>query len=125
MPLIDPQTPEGFFHMRLAPLNQSMLNNDVSFFATQPDVENSSYFNEAGAADRHGIEKRCCGLAPIRAQEVVGELLRLWQTQEHYAEILGPVQSALTALQASIIAEREAPTDRGAEEVSDYIYPIS
>lgn len=116
MPLIDPATPDGFFHMRLVPYADAAREAGLGFFAPGPDVEAESYF-EPPRAGSPGPQM-VCDATLLSAAGVITRLAEAWADE---SGVLGDLASDLEALRQTIVSDASPEKD---PELTDFVYPL-
>ena len=116
MSLIDPATPEGFFHMRVGPYAEKARETEVTFFPMEPDADAESYFVPA----RGGTEgpQVLCDKALLNGAGVVSRLLEQWKTEPALLHEFG---ADLELLRQSIVSDTPPEND---PEITDFVYTL-
>lgn len=116
MSLIDPSTPEGFFHMRLAAYKVALTRQGHDRFQGGANASQSSYFDtlEPDAAPWVPV------VAPQAGKAVIEQLRNRWSREGE--ELLFSMTDVLESLREKL---NDTSDDEPAEEpVSDFVYPI-
>ena len=118
MNLIDPSTPEGFFHLRLGPYKFRLIEEGKSFFPEGPDPEQASYFEDStkskDAGD--GIESETVLLT---AKGLLEKLRADWVADGE--ELLFEMTESLEALRHHVVINKAPDEEEG---ISDFVYPL-
>ena len=117
MSLIDPTTPEGFFHLRLVPYKLRLLDEGRSLFPRGPEPGRESYFEDPTAgADVAGVDS---DPALLTAAGTLAKLRAGWASRG---------ESLLLSLTEPLEGLRERLALREPEEeeksLSDFVYPL-
>lgn len=116
MSLIDPSTPEGFFHLRLGPYKMRLLEEGKSYFPAGPEPGLESYFEEPLATENeNGIES---DPATLTAKGMLEKLRADWASEGE--TLLFELSEPLEDMRRHIVMNK--PPDE--EEISDFVYPL-
>ena len=117
MSLIDPSTPEGFFHIRLGPYKMRLLEEGRSLFPAEPEPDRKSYFEVPPASANGGIVS---DPALLTAKSLLEKLRVDWDADGE--TLLAEMTEPLEELRRHIVTSRP-PGDED-EGVSDFVYPL-
>lgn len=118
MTLIDPTTPEGFFHMRIVPYKMRLLEEGRSLFPERPEHDRDSYFDAPMVPAEHDHIR--CEATTLTGSCQVERLRSAWNAGGDAALI--NVAEDLEALRQNVIRNKPPEDDDG--QVSDFVYPL-
>lgn len=119
MSLIDPVTPEGFFHMRLVPYKLRLLEEGRTLFPEKPDPDRDSYFEDplVPAKDSH---IQVAGPSTLTGKHKVTELRSRWVAAGE--DLLFDLSEDLEAVRRTIVEGSQSPEND--DVISDFVYPL-